>query len=67
MHSCFQLPASIELSENNNRFLSMNNTRNTVTVLERERDDVILLSTSLTVLLEATCIFILSDLDTTRH
>ena len=65
MHSCFQLPASIELSENNNRFLSMNNTRNTVTVLERERDDVILLSTSLTVLLEA--IFILSDLDTIRH
>ena len=64
MHSCLQLPASIELSENNNGLLSMNNRGNTVTVLERERDDVIL-STSLTVLLEA--IFILSDLDTIRH
>ena len=66
MHSCLQLPASIELSENNNRLLSMNNRRNTVTVLERERDDVIL-STSLTVLLEAIFIFIRSDLDTIRH
>ena len=61
MHSCLQLPASIELSENNNCLLSMNNRRNTVTVLERERDDVIL-STSLTVLLEA-----ILGLDTTRH